>query len=346
MAQGKSAKVAFIGTGIMGAPIAGHIMDAGYDVTVYNRTKSKADGLVERGAHWADDVASAVEGADVVFTMLGYPTDVEDVYLSTNGILRSSKKGAFLIDLTTSSPDLARDIHGAAEVDDRHAFDCPVTGGEEGAKAGTLTLFVGATPKEAEPVLPLLQCFSSKITYFDQAGAGQTVKLCNQVSLASCMMGYAEAMALAEASGVDVARMLQAVSSGMGGSVALSRLAPKSLEGDYRPGFLSEHLLKDVTLSLDAADELGIGMPSTATAENLYKLLCQVGGARLGTQAISLLYAPAEVGEKAGLDWSKAKVEDEDGDGCCGGHGDGCCGGHGDGEGHECHCHHHNGGDE
>lgn len=135
MLLGKSSKIAFIGTGIMGAPIAEHILDAGYDVTVYTRTRSKAEGLLAKGAHWADGVVNAVTDADVIFTMVGYPSDVEDVYLSSDGILRASKRGAWMIDLTTSSPQLARDIHNAAEIDDKHAIDCPVTGGEAGAKS-------------------------------------------------------------------------------------------------------------------------------------------------------------------------------------------------------------------
>ena len=219
-------KVAFIGTGIMGAPIAGHILDAGYDLTVNNRTKSKAEGLLAKGAHWADTPAQAAANADVIFTMLGYPADVEDVYLSTDGLVRAAKKGAYLVDLTTSSAQLAKDIHDACEVEDKHAFDCPVTGGDTGAKAGTLTLIVGAKESYAAPVLPILQTFSDKIYYMGGAGKGQTAKLCNQVSLAACMVGYADAMALAEQGGLDVAQTLDMVSHGMGGSVAMDRLAP------------------------------------------------------------------------------------------------------------------------
>ena len=161
----RNSKIAFIGTGIMGAPIAGHIMDAGYDVTVHNRTKAKAEALLARGAHWADSPAEAAKDADVVFTMVGYPSDVEDVYLATNGLIRATKRGAFLIDLTTSSPQLARDIHDAAEVEDKHAFDCPVTGGDAGAIAGTLTLIAGAVEKDLAPVLPILKTFSDKVFY-------------------------------------------------------------------------------------------------------------------------------------------------------------------------------------
>ena len=175
--------VAFIGTGIMGAPIAGHILDAGYPLTVYNRTRAKAEGLLAKGATWADSPAEAAKDADVVFTMVGYPADVEEVYLAGNGLIAQAKKGAYLIDLTTSAPELARDIAGAAEVSDLHAFDCPVTGGEGGAIAGTLTAIAGATEHDIEPVRAVLETFTSKIFCFGGAGKGQAAKLANQVAL-------------------------------------------------------------------------------------------------------------------------------------------------------------------
>ena len=353
MTNSAKPKVAFIGTGIMGAPIAGHIMDAGYDLTVYNRTKSKADALVARGAHWAESPAAAAADADVVFTMLGYPTDVEDVYLATNGLVRAAKKGAWLVDLTTSSPQLARDIHDAAEVEDKHAVDCPVTGGESGAIAGTLTLILGSTEADAQPILPVLETFSSKAFSFGGAGKGQTAKLCNQVSLASCMVGMADALALAEQGGLDPRLMLDMVGSGMGSSRALTALGPKALEGDWKPGFLVEHMRKDIRLAIEQSEDLEITLPGAETAFTLYDMLCQIGGERLGTQAISLLYAEESDAAAAGLDWSLLN-EDADGDACacgrehgheCGcGHDHGrddheCCGGHGDscgcGHGHE-----------
>lgn len=296
--------VAFIGTGIMGVAIANHLMDAGYKLTVFNRTKQKAKPLLDRGATWADSVAEAVRNADVVFTMVGYPKDVEDVYLSTNGLLATTRKGAWMIDLTTSSPQLAKDIHGVAEVTDKHAVDCPVTGGEEGAVAGTLTLMLGCTQKEAEPIVSLLQTFSQKIFYFDAPGAGQTAKLCNQISLAACMVGYAEALALANQSGIDPAAVRELILSGTGTSGAMEKLAPLSMEGDYKPRFRSEHLLKDLGIALAAAEELELNLPGTSNARDLYDLLCEVGGSQLGSQAVSLLYEDEQTCAAAGLDWS------------------------------------------
>ncbi len=304
-------KVAFVGTGIMGAPIAGHLLDAGCQLTVNTRTREKAEGLLARGALWAESPAEAARDADVVFTMLGYPEEVEEVYLATGGLVREARKGAWLIDLTTSSPQLARDIHDAAEVEDKHAFDCPVTGGEQGAVDGTLTLIAGISERGAADVRPLLDCFSSRIYWFDQPGAGQIAKLCNQVSLASCLAGAAEAMALAEQSGLSVPAMIDMVSSGMGASRQLESVAPKALEGDYAPGFMAAHLRKDIALALQTAGDYGLSLPATETSLNLVHMLCEVGGTFMGTQALSLLYADEETCAAAGLDWSLLPDDDE-----------------------------------
>ncbi len=344
MADSKQS-VAFIGTGIMGAPIAGHILDAGYPLTVYNRTPEKAQALIERGATWAESASEAVRGADVIFTMVGYPTDVEELYLAGDGLLEASKPGAILIDLTTSSPELARDIAGAAAVSERVAFDCPVTGGEAGAIAGTLTAIVGATERDIEPVRALLETFTSKICCFGGAGAGQAAKLANQISLASAMVGMADALAFAQQSGLDLAQTREMILGGTGATGALQSLAPKALDGDWKPGFKVAHFLKDLGLALSAAEEMDIALPGTDVAFTLYDMLDAIGGAELGTQAITLLYQEEAEAVAAGLDWSGYTAAHEDGDGCgCGcehdhDHGDhACCHGHHHDGDHEC-CH-------
>ncbi len=345
----KKLSVAFIGTGIMGAPIAGHILDAGYPLTVYNRTSEKAQGLIERGAVWAESPAEAVRGADVVFTMVGYPEDVEELYLASDGLLSASKPGATLIDLTTSSPELARDIAGAAEVSERHAFDCPVTGGEAGAVAGTLTLIAGATERDIEPVRALLETFSSQIFCFGGAGKGQAAKLANQISLASAMVGMADALSFAQQSGLDLAQTRAMILGGTGATGALESLAPKALAGDWKPGFKVKHFLKDLGLALAQAEEMEIALPGSDTAFTLYDMLDAIGGGELGTQAITLLYQEEADAQAAGLDWSlytEAAGEDE-GHACGCGHDHGadheCCHGEGHGHGHGGHgcCHHH-----
>ena len=322
----KKLSVAFIGTGIMGAPIAGHILDAGYPVTVYNRTKAKTDDLVSRGAVWADSPAAAAKDADVVFTMVGYPADVEEIYLSGDGLLAAAKPGAYLIDLTTSAPELARDIAEAAEAYGKHAFDCPVTGGDTGAIAGTLTLIVGATDEGIEPVRAILETFSSKIYCFGGPGKGQAAKLANQVALSSCMVGMAETREM--------------ILGGTGRSGAMEQLAPKSLDGDWKPGFMVTHFLKDLRLALATAEEKELALPGADTAFTLYDMLDAIGGSKLGTQAITLLYQEEADAVAAGLDWSlyNPPVHDEDEHECgCGHHhedGHECCGGHGEHHGH------------
>ncbi len=236
--------VAFIGTGIMGAPIAGHILDAGYLVTVNNRTKSKAAALIEHGAVWADTPADAVANADVVFTMVGYPSEVEELYLAGDGLLACTKPGAVLIDLTTSSPELARDIAEAAQVSGRMAFDCPVTGGESGAIAGTLTAIVGATENDIAPVRDILATFAANICCFDGAGKGQAAKLANQVSLGACMVGMADAMAFAELGGLDLEKTRQMILGGTGKSGAMESLAPKRSTATTSPALWSSTSLR------------------------------------------------------------------------------------------------------
>lgn len=309
MTKGTAFKVAFIGTGIMGAPIAGHLLDAGYRVTVHNRTRKKAEGLLARGATWAESPAEAARDADVIFTMVGYPSDVEDIYLSTDGLIRVAKRGAWLIDLTTSSPQLARDIHDAAEVEDKHAFDCPVTGGEQGAIDGTLVLIAGISEHDAEPVIPLLKTFAKTIQWFDEPGAGQIAKLCNQISVAACLAGASELLALARQYGLSERKVAQMVGGGMGGSVQLTNVATKAIDEDYAPGFMAQHLLKDLQLAIEAAEERDVTLPATETALNLVDMLCQVGGGRKGTQALSLLYTDEETSTAAGLDWSALAEE-------------------------------------
>ena len=336
--------VAFIGTGIMGAPIAGHILDAGYPVTVNNRTRSKTDALVARGAKWADTPADAVRDADVVFTMVGYPAELEEVYLAGEGILAASKKGAYLIDLTTSAPELARDIAEAAVTFGKHAFDCPVTGGESGAINGTLTLIAGATEADVAPVREVLETFSSKIFCFGGPGKGQAAKLANQVALSASMVGMADALSFAQQTGLDLEQTREMICGGTGKSGAMEQLAPKAMEGDYKPGFMVQHFLKDLKLALSLAEEKELALPGADTAFTLYDMLDAIGGGKLGTQAITLLYQEEAEAVAAGLDWSLYTAPTHDEHECCGHHhedGHECCGGHHHEDGHECCCGHH-----
>lgn len=336
----KKPTVAFIGTGIMGAPIAGHILDAGYPLTVHNRTKSKADDLVARGAVWADSPADAVEGADIVFTMVGFPNEVEELYLAGDGLLATSKPGAYLIDLTTSAPELARDIAEAARVENRFAFDLPVTGGESGAVAGTLTGIAGATERDIAPVRAVLETFTSRIFCFNGPGKGQAAKLSNQIALASSMVGMADSLAFAEQCGLDLEQTREMILTGTGRSGAMEQLAPKVLDGDWKPGFMVQHFLKDLRLALSHAEDRELALPGADTAFTLYDMLEAIGGANLGTQALALLYQEEGEAVAAGLDWSMYRPEEH------AAHEDGCgCDHHHDGGDHECGCGHHHDGD-
>lgn len=337
MAEHEIRKIAFIGTGIMGAPMAGHLMDAGYELAVYNRTPAKAQPLVERGARLAATPADAVAGADVAITMVGMPEDVEELYLGTGGLLASAAKGAHLIDMTTSSPELARDIHDAAEVAGLHAFDAPVTGGEAGAKAATLTIFCGATDEEVEPVLPVLRVLGARVLTFGGPGKGQVAKLSNQVALAGCMLGMVEGLTFAREGGIDVQRLYEALLTGTAESAVLHALGPKVLRGDYRPGFMVKHYVKDLNLALSCAEDEEVTLPATETASQLYSLLAEIGGETMGTQALSLVYDSEEACAQAGLDWATLDVDDDDEQAEAVEDGDACtCGcGHDHGHGHD-----------
>ena len=314
--------VGFVGTGIMGAPICEHLLDAGYRLYVNNRTREKAERLVERGAIWCDTPADAAREADVTFTMVGYPTDVEDVYLGKNGILSAARKGSWMVDLTTSSPELARELHDAAEVMDKHAVDCPVTGGQAGAEAGTLTLMLGCDEMSAAPLADVLATFSSKVYHFGRAGQGQVAKLCNQVSFASCIVGYADALALAKQSGLDADQVIDMICDGM--EIA-RQLRLRDMGGIIIVDF--------------------IDMREASHRKELYDVLCQIGGSRLGGQALTLLYEDEATGVAAGLDWSLLEPDAADPhDVAHGGHAhhDHECGcGHHHDHDHECGCGHH-----
>lgn len=320
--------VAFIGTGIMGAAMAANILKAGYPLTVCNRTPGKCAPLVAQGARLAQTPAEAAADADVVITMVGFPEEVEELYLAKGGLIDASKPGAHLIDMTTSSPSLARDIAEVAEVSGRHAFDAPVTGGAQGAAAGTLTVFCGASEQDLAPVRELLEVLGPEIVALGGPGKGQLAKLANQTALAGCMVGLAEALSFAKQGGLDLDQTLAALQTGMADSTAMDQLGPKMVDGDYAPGFMVGHFVKDLCLVLEAAEGMELTLPGVDTANQLYGILNEIGGARMGTQAIELVYDDEASCAAAGLDWSLLGEEhDDEDDGFEGAdHGDCGCG--------------------
>ena len=283
-------RIGFVGTGVMGASMAGHLLDAGYPLGVHNRTRERAAGLVERGAVWHDDPASLASASDVVVTIVGFPDDVEQVYLGEGGILGALDPGSLAIDMTTSSPALARRLAGLGAERDIVVLDAPVSGGDRGAREATLAIMVGGAEAGFRRALPIFEVMGGNIRHLGPAGAGQHTKMSNQIAIAAGMMGVSEAMVYADAAGLDPFAVLETIETGAAGSWSLSNLMPRALRGDFAPGFKIKHFLKDLRIAIDSAGELGLDFPGLATAIELYERLEAEGRGEDGTQALYDLY--------------------------------------------------------
>jgi 3-hydroxyisobutyrate dehydrogenase len=290
MSQAKLETIAFIGTGVMGASMAGHLLRAGHQMRVFNRTRAKAEPLLAAGAEWRDSAGAAAEGAEVVITMLGYPQDVEETYLQPGGVIEQASQGTLLIDMTTSSPDLAKRIAEAAATKGCEAVDAPVSGGDVGAREARLVIMAGGSEVAYARAEPILARMGQNIRRHGPAGAGQFCKLANQVAIASGMLAWCEALAFAERAGLSPADVLASISGGAASSWAMSNLAPRALAGNYAPGFYVKHFVKDLRLALEAAEALSLDLPGLAGAKQLYERLAASGGADQGTQALFRLY--------------------------------------------------------
>lgn len=282
--------IAFVGTGVMGAAMAGHLMDAGHRLVVFNRTKDKAGRLLERGAQWADSAGEAAASADVTITIVGYPGDVEAVYLGTGGIVERAREGALLIDMTTSTPTLAVRIAEAASARGVLALDAPVSGGDVGAREATLTIMAGGTAEAFERALPLFEVMGRTYTHAGGPGTGQHTKMANQIGIAGTMLGLVEALQYAKAAGLDLERTHAALSGGGANSWSWGAYGPRILSGDFAPGFFVKHFVKDLRIALDEARAMELRLPGLELAERLYAFLLDADGAELGTQALWLLY--------------------------------------------------------
>lgn len=283
-------KIGFIGTGIMGAAMAGHLMDAGYELSVYNRTKAKAQALLDRGARWCDTPGACAQGQDVVITIVGYPKDVEEVYLGEQGVVANAKAGACLIDMTTSSPALAERIYKAAAAKGIHALDAPVTGGDTGAKAGTLTILVGGDWEDFDALMPVFSAMGKNIQYMGAASAGQKTKLCNQIAIAGALAGACEALAYGRAAGLDVEHVRETIGSGAAGSFQMNNVVKRALEGDFAPGFMLKHFIKDMKLGEEAAEGSALTLPVLAQVREECERLVGEGCQDNGTQALMKYY--------------------------------------------------------
>ena len=284
-------KIAWIGTGVMGESMAGHLMDAGHELFVYNRTKSKTDNLVKHGATLLNEVKDAPKFADVVFTIVGYPKDVEEVYLGENGLITTAKKGQVFVDMTTSSPTLAEKISNEFLKVGAYALDLPVTGGDVGARNATLSIMAGGDKKVFEEVvLPLVENLGKNITYFGEAGKGQYTKLANQIAIATTMISVAESFKFAKEVGLDLDSFFKTVSTGSGGSFSMTSYGPRILNEDFKPGFFTHHFIKDMKLALEECEKMNIKLPGLETAYKIYNELEEEVRNTNGTQAISKWY--------------------------------------------------------
>jgi 3-hydroxyisobutyrate dehydrogenase len=287
-----SSTVGFIGTGVMGRSMAGHLLDAGYDLVVFTRTKAKADDLVARGARWASTVAELAAASDVVVTMVGYPTDVEAVYLGEEGLIAHAKSGALLIDMTTSTPALAVRVDKEALASGLRSLDAPVSGGDIGARDAKLTIMVGGDPDSFAEAEPLLAVMGPNVVHQGGPGAGQHTKMSNQIAIAGTMIGVCEAMAYAQRAGLDPTQVLKSIGAGSAGSWTLTNLAPRMLAGDFEPGFYVKHFIKDMRIALTAAHEMKLATPGLELVLAQYDRLAeQYEGADQGTQALFRLYS-------------------------------------------------------
>ena len=283
-------RIGFIGLGIMGRSMAGHILAAGHELHVYNRSRDKARELLERGARWCDSPGDVAAACDMVITMVGYPSDVEQIYLGPAGIVERAAPGTLLVDMTTSSPSLARRIADAAAARGCHALDAPVSGGDVGAREARLSIMVGGAQADLDRALPVLSLMGPNIVLLGGPGTGQHTKMCNQIVIASTIVGVTEGLAYARRAGLDPATVLKAIGGGAASGFQLNVLGPRIIAGDDAPGFFIEHFLKDLGIALGEAEQMGLQLPGLSLARKLYEQMAERGLGRNGTQALFKLY--------------------------------------------------------
>ncbi len=298
MAPGET-RIGWIGTGVMGASMCGHLLDAGCKATVFNRTASKLAPLLEKGANAADSPRAVAEAADVIFTIVGFPSDVREVTLGSDGTLAGAKPGAILVDMTTSEPALAREIFEAARAKGVHAVDAPVSGGDIGAREARLSIMIGGEDGPVARLQPLFEAMGKTIVHQGPAGSGQHAKMVNQILIATGMIGVCEALLYGHKAGLDLPTVLQSVGVGAAGSWSLNNLGPKIIAGNFEPGFYVEHFLKDMGIALAEARKMRISLPGLALAEQLYRSVQAHGLERKGTHALMLALA-----ELSDVDWA------------------------------------------
>jgi 3-hydroxyisobutyrate dehydrogenase len=293
-------RLGWIGTGVMGQSMSSHLMAKGFKTTVYNRSKGKAQSLLDRGAAWADSPKKVAEQSDVVFAIVGFPRDVREVFLGAEGALAGSQAGKILVDMTTSEPSLAVEIYEAAKAKTVHAVDAPVSGGDVGAKEARLSIMIGGDKEVVEALKPCWEAMGKTIIHQGGAGAGQHTKMVNQTLIATNMIGVCEALLYAFKAGLDLPTVMQSVGPGAAGSWSLANLGPRIIANNFDPGFFVEHFIKDMGIALAEANRMGLSLPGLALAHQLYVALKAQGHGRDGTHALELALA-----RLSGLDWRK-----------------------------------------
>jgi 3-hydroxyisobutyrate dehydrogenase len=284
-------KIGWIGLGVMGSSMCGHLVDKGFAATVYTRTKSKADPLLSKGAAWADSPKAVAEQSDVIFAIVGFPSDVREVMLGDNGALAGSASGNVLVDMTTSEPSLAIEIYNASKEKGVSSVDAPVSGGDVGAKEARLSIMIGGEKDAVDALQPCWDAMGKTIVHQGGAGAGQHTKMVNQTLIATNMIGVCEALLYAHKAGLDLNTVMESVGSGAAGSWSLSNLGPRIINNNFDPGFFVEHFIKDMGIALDEAKRMGLSLPGLALAHQLYLALQAQGHGRDGTHALQLALA-------------------------------------------------------
>jgi 3-hydroxyisobutyrate dehydrogenase len=283
-----SSTIGWIGTGVMGSSMCGHLLTAGYRVIVHSRTKSKAQPLLNRGAQWAESPRAVAAQSEALFTMVGFPQDVRQVYFGTDGILSGAGAGTIFIDMTTTQPSLSREIAVTASTKDLSAIDAPVSGGDVGAKNAALSIMIGGDATSVQAVMPLFELLGKKIVHQGGPGSGQQAKLCNQIVIAGTMVGVCESLLYGHKAGLDLNRMLDSIRGGAAACWTLDNLAPRILQRNFDPGFFVEHFIKDMGIALEEASRMKIVLPGLTLVHQLYQTVQTLGHGRSGTHALIL----------------------------------------------------------
>jgi 3-hydroxyisobutyrate dehydrogenase len=284
-------QIGWIGTGVMGLSMCAHILEAGYPVCIFTRTKEKAANLLDQGATWCSSPAQVAKSGDIIFTMVGFPQDVEQTFFTEQGLIHNSRPGTTLVDMTTSKPSLAQSIYEQAREKGIFALDAPVSGGDLGAREGKLAIMVGGDRENYDQVLPLFKLMGENIAYMGQAGSGQHTKMSNQILIASTMVGVVESLLYAQRAGLSAEKVIDIIGQGAASSWSINNLGRRIVKGDYNPGFYIKHFIKDMGVALEEAEKMQLSLPGLALAKQLYIYASAQGMENLGTQGLYKVFA-------------------------------------------------------